>query len=222
MIRLKNLIKEDIIEKSSPVPIITEALPVIEKLGNKTLLTRTFKGITSGAAKITSGPITKGRIGTVLHPDSPIHDSETSKIFQQLIDRFNLQHIIYCSHGDRQFFSGNPYIMIPIGKYKTIWSPDVRDIYADIQTLKDKGNLKAFPIDTYTDTWPKGNVDEVLVDCEEYYMISLRIPIIQNYMRKQNLGTYKGRTFVPDYKHVKTYDQLYDILQESIKPYVKS
>jgi len=218
MILLTDLLREDIIEKSSVIPTITEALPVIQQLGNKTMLTREFQGIRSGAAKITSGPIDKGRIGTAINPNSPVYLEDIANIFKTIINQFSLKHIIYCSHGNVRFnLAGPQYYMIPIGKYKTVWSEQVKDIYADAMSLKKAGKLDEFPVDSYKNKWPVGNVNEVLVDCVEYYLISINIPIVQDYMKKKKLGTYNRTKFIPN--KIETYSQLHDILKDVVMQY---
>jgi len=218
MIKLTDLLREDIIEKSSVIPTIEEALPIIQKLGNKTVLTREFKGIRMGAAKVTSGPIDKGRIGTAINPSSPGYLEDVASIFKTIINQFSLKHIIYCSHGDVRFnLAGPQYCMIPIGEYKTVWSEEVGDIYADAMTLKKAGNLDKFPVNSYKNEWPIGNINEVLVDCTEYYLISTNIPIVQDYMRKNKLGASDRAKFTPN--RIETYSQLYDILKNTIAQY---
>ena len=218
MIRMTDLLKEDIIEKSSVIPTITEALPAIQQLGNKTMLTREFQGIRMGVAKITSGPIDKGRIGTAINPSSPIYLEDIANVFKTIINQFSLKHIIYCSHGDVRFnLAGPQYYMIPTGKYKTVWSEQVKDIYADAMSLKKAGKLDEFPVDSYMNKWPVGNVNEVLVDCVEYYLISINIPIVQDYMRKKKLGTYNKTKFIPN--KIETYSQLHDILKDVVAQY---
>jgi len=218
MILLTDLLREDIIEKSSVIPTITEALPVIHQLGNKTMLTREFQGIRSGAAKITSGPNDKGRIGTAINPNSPVYLEDIANVFKTIITQFSLKHIIYCSHGNVRFnLAGPQYYMIPIGKYKTVWSEQVKDIYADAMSLKKAGKLDEFPVDSYKNKWPVGNVNEVLVDCVEYYLISINIPIVQDYMKKKKLGTYNRTKFIPN--KIETYSQLHDILKDVVMQY---
>ena len=210
MIKLIDLLREDIIEKSTVIPTIIEALPTIGRLGNKTMLTREFGGIRTGAARITAGPIDKGRIGSAINPQSPVYLDDIAAIFKSVINRFGLKHIIYCSHGDVRFNLGGPqYYMIPIGDYKTVWSEQVKDIYANAMTMKKAGELNKFPVESYKNEWPVGNVNEVLVDCVEYYLISTRIPIVQEYMKNKRL------------QEPKTYNELHAILEGSIEPYKK-
>ena len=64
MIKLKDILFEDIIEGSSVLDTLTEALPYIKELENKPMLVRESGGIRTGAAKVTSGPWDKGKIGS--------------------------------------------------------------------------------------------------------------------------------------------------------------
>ena len=210
MIKLKNLISEKIIQGTTVLPTLKDSLPAIKRLGSKSLLTRTFQGIRMGAAEIQSGPITMGRIGGAIHKDSPVYNSGIAEVFDKLIDKFNLQHIVYCTHGGSTFsIGGDNYVMVPVGNYKTVWSTKISDIYADAKRMEDKGTLDKFPVDTYKNKWPAGNLNEVLVDCNSYYLISLRIPMVQNYMKKNNIQS------------VSNYKELHDVICEAIKPYEK-
>jgi len=77
--------------------------------------------------------------------------------------------------------------------------------------FKEAGKLDEFPINSYKNTWPVSDVNEVLVDCTEYYLISINIPIVQDYMRNKKLGTFDRARFIPNKKE--TYSQMYDILE---------
>ena len=208
MIRLQDLLNEDINEYNSVIETILNSIYAVKQLGDKTLLTREFRGIRSGAAKITSGPIDKGKIGSAINPNSPVYLKDIANVFKTIISKFSLKHIIYCSHGSVRFhLSGPQYYMIPIGKYKTVWSEQVKDIYSDVMEFKKAGKLDEFPINSYKNIWPSGDVKEVLVDCDEYYLISMNIPIIQDYIRKQRINTPT------------TYTELADVLTGAIAPY---
>ena len=65
----------------------------------------------------------------------------------------------------------------------------------------------------------KSLVDEVLVDCTEYYLISTNTPIVQDYMGKNKLGTFDRARFTPN--KIETYSQLFDILKNTIAQYKK-
>jgi len=83
VIKLKDILMEDIIEADNVLDTLTEALPHLKKLGNKPMLTRESGGIIMGAAKVTSGPWDKGRIGSAINPKSPVYKAYLQKNITQ-------------------------------------------------------------------------------------------------------------------------------------------
>ena len=214
MIKLKDILFEDIIEGSSVLVTLTEALPYIKKLGNKPMLVRESGGIRTGAARITSGPGDKGRIGSAINPSSSVYDKDLGKLFKELVDKFSIEHIVYASYdSNRHGLFGNKYFLIPVGDYKTIWSPEVNDIYSNASRMKKQGTLNTFPMDSYKTTWPVGKVDEVLVDCKEYYLITTSIPIVKSSMY---FTAQKQKTQVVQ---PTTYSELADIIERVLQYY---
>ena len=66
---------------------------------------------------------------------------------------------------------------------------------------------------SYKNEWPSEKVDEVLVDCNEYYLITTRITIIQDYMK---YTAYKqGNPVVQP----TTYEQLAAIIEHVLHKY---
>jgi hypothetical protein len=215
MIKLINILSEDIIENDSVLDTLSQALPHIKKLGNKTLLVRESGGIRSGAAKITSGPWDKGKIGSAINPNSTQYDANLGNLFKSLVKKFGIEHIIYASHEAARYgLFGSEYFLIPVGDYKTIWSSEVHDIYSDASTMIKNGTIDSFPIDSYKTTWPVGKLSEVLVDCKEYYLISTRIPIVQSSM---NYTAMKQKTKIIE---PTTYKELADIIERVIQYYI--
>ena len=214
MIKLKDILFEDIIENSSVLVTLTEALPHIKELGNKPMLTRESGGIRTGAAKVTSGPWDKGKIGSAINPSSSVYNKDLGKLFKELVDKFSIEHIVYASYNsNRHGLFGAEYFLIPVGDYKTIWSPEINDIYSNASQMKKQGTLNDFPIDSYKTTWPVGKVAEVLVDCKEYYLITTKIPIVQSSM---NYTAQKQKTQVAQ---PTTYNQLADIIERVLQYY---
>ena len=218
MIKLKDILKdillEDIIESSSVLDTLTEALPYIKKLENKSMLVRESGGIRMGAAKVTSGPWTKGRIGSAINPSSSVYDKDLGKLFKELVDKFKIKHIVYASYdSNRHGLFGNKYFLIPVGDYKTIWSSEVNDIYSNVSRMKKQGTLNTFPMDSYKNEWPVGKVAEVLVDCKEYYLITTKIPIVQSSMY---FTAQKQKTQVVQ---PTTYNELADIVERVLQYY---
>lgn len=215
MIRLKDILFEDIIETDTVIDTLLHALPHIRKLGNKPMLVRESGGIRSGAAKITSGPWDKGKIGFVINPASSVYDADLGKLFKDLVAKFNIKHIIYAFYESNRYgLFGAEYFLIPVGDYKTIWSTEIQDIYSDASTMKKQGTLNAFPMHSYKNEWPSGKVDEVLVDCDEYYLISTKIPIIKDFM---NYVAYKQGTSVTQ---PTTYGQLAILVEQVLQTYM--
>lgn len=214
MIKLIDILFEDIIENSSVLATLTEALPHIKELGNKPMLVRESGGIRSGAARIISGPWDKGKIGSAINPSSSVYDANLGKLFKDLVDKFSIEHIIYASYeSNRHGLFGAAYYLIPVGDYKTIWSPKITDIYTNASNMKNQGTLNTFPLDSYKNEWPIGKVDEVLVDCKEYYLISTRIPIVQSSMQ------YTAQKQKTQVVQPTTYNQLADIVERVLQYY---
>ena len=150
MIKLKDILFEDIFEGETVLVTLTEALPHIKELGNKPMLVRESGGIRSGAAKITSGPWDKGKIGSAINPSSSVYNADLGKLFKDLVDKFSIEHIIYASYNSTSSgLFGAAYYLIPVGDYKTIWSPKITDIYSNASNMKKQGTLNTFPLDSY-------------------------------------------------------------------------
>lgn len=199
MIRLLDLLKEAILVDSIPtIPVLQESLAAMEAIQEKTLLTRRSRGIKSGAAKISADPPKKFSI-----------DPTITDVYTQVMELYGLSHLIYCSHGKATFhLGGDQYYMIPKGDYKVIWSPEVPDLLVTAKYYYDSGMIDEFPYNSYKQTWPVGDVSEVLVDCNEYYLITTRIPIIMDWMKKNGVGSPT------------TYKDLHTIVEGTLKRYV--
>ena len=214
MIKLRDILFEDIFEGSNVLVTLTEALPHIKELGNKPMLVRESGGIITGAARITSGPWDKGKIGSAINPSSSVYNADLGKLFKDLVDKFSIEHIVYASYNsNRHGLFGAAYYLIPVGDYKTIWSPEITDIYSNASNMKKQGTLNTFPLDSYKNEWPVGKVAEVLVDCKEYYLISTKIPIVKSGMW---YTAQKQKTQVVE---PTTYKELADIIDRVIQYY---
>ena len=214
MIKLKDILFEDIIEGSNVLVTLTEALPHIKELGNKPMLVRESGGIITGAARITSGPWDKGKIGSAINPSSSVYDADLGKLFKDLVDKFSIEHIVYASYNsNRHGLFGDAHYLIPVGDYKTIWSPEIKDIYSNASEMKKQGTLNTFPMDSYKNEWPVGKVAEVLVDCKEYYLISTKIPIVKSGM------WYTAQKQKTQVVQPTTYKELADIIDRVIQYY---
>lgn len=93
--KLKHILEAILVDRVPTTPLLSESLDAIKQLGNRTLLTREFSQIKSGAAKISAESYEKGRIGLALYPKSPVYNEYVAKNFKALVNKFNLKYIIY-------------------------------------------------------------------------------------------------------------------------------
>ena len=210
MILLKDLLGEDIIEQGGVLLQMKEALPHIKKLGNKPLLNRTFSGVKMGVARViskdwkTSTEI--GRLGQVFRNKK---NNDIENKFYEVMNHLNMKYLVYTSMGDRKFVIGQHFYCVPVGNFKTWWSPQIRDIYINLSDYYDNGELDKFPVSSYKNSFPSGNIGEILVDTKEYYLITTRTAIINLTMKYNNI------------KEPKTYKELYDLIELTLKKYSK-
>lgn len=74
---------------------------------------------------------------------------------------------------------GSIFMVFPIGQYKYVWSPDIRDLYQDLPVDR-KSYMQQWAermIPTYKDTGLKTALTmkdyEVMIGCKEYYAVRL-------------------------------------------------
>ena len=200
MISLKHII-EGVEYGDSMIEIYLAARYECNELSGKTILTREFAGLNKAAAKVTTEADkpygTKSALGLMAKP-------EIKNLFDIIKDKYGLTNFIYCSHGKSKFgLSGRSYIVVPKNPFKIIWSSQVPDVYANAsRMIKDQGNLDAFPIDSYTDSWPSGNVSEVLLDCEYYFLINQDAELMAESKHHTGISS------------IQTYDQLATVLDD--------
>lgn len=205
MIKLKDLYTEAITQHDSIIETWLGCIPACDALGNKTFLTRGFQGLRKFGALVTPEDPLMGRMSLAFGEKS--YFPEIAAIFASVRDTYGLDNVVYCSHGKSKFaLGGRQYICIPKTPYKTIWSPDVHDIYADSSELLKQGRISEFPLSSYRDTWPVGDVDEVLLDCDSYYLISLKHQMI-------DYAIYKGGV------NPTTYSELSTLLKQIVEPH---
>jgi hypothetical protein len=172
MIKLKPLLEK--IQQFNPSNINAEfnkVADICEGLGNHEFLKREF-GVEAGFGLylVYTEEWTKGKIGLNLS-----FEPEIKAYFTQLTDKFGMDHIVYTSYkSSRGGFFGREYIMIPISPFKTIWSPKVNDIYSNISQAIKKNEPVQPMIDSYVDDWPTQPTGEVLVDCDQYYLLNFK------------------------------------------------
>ena len=200
MIKLKHII-EGVDLGDSLIAIYLAARYECNELSGKTVLTREFAGLKKSAAKITMQDFlpygTKNYLGLDAKP-------AIKNLFDIIKDKYGLTNFTYCSHGVSKYgLFGRSYIVVPKNPYKTIWSPQVSDLYSNAsRMIKDQGNLDAFPIDSYTDSWPSGNVPEVILDCEYYFLINENYDLISESKHHTGISS------------IQTYDQLATVLND--------
>lgn len=74
---------------------------------------------------------------------------------------------------------GRPWVFIPIGKFRFVWSPIVQDAYTVFDDFMDDNNSKYIKlIDSYTDKDLKkaiGSHNEITFDVDKYYLVDIAI-----------------------------------------------
>jgi hypothetical protein len=169
MIKLISILKEALNKITNDD--FDKAANICKSLGNKEFLIRGFNVENNyGLILVDTEEWTKGKIGVALNQEPKIKDA-----FTELTNKFGMDHIVYASYKDsKKGFFGPEFIMIPVPSYKTVWSPKVSDIYANLsQTIKKNESVQPI-IDSYVNTWPTQPVGEVLVDCDQYYLLDLK------------------------------------------------
>jgi hypothetical protein len=105
-----------------------------------------------------------------------------------VLNKLGIEHVVFATmdpHPGTQGKFGANYFMVPIGAYKVYSSPQVKDLGSDT-SYNDKDRKMFAPpsdeevakfdavADTYKEGWPSaGFPNEVILDCEQYYMINV-------------------------------------------------
>ena len=105
-----------------------------------------------------------------------------------VLNKLGIEHPVFSTmdpHPGTQGKFGANYFMVPIGSYKIYSSPQVNDLGSDT-SYNDKDRKMFAPpsdeevakfdavADTYKEGWPSaGFPNEVILDCEQYYMINV-------------------------------------------------
>ena len=105
-----------------------------------------------------------------------------------VLNKLDIEHPVFSTmdpHPGTQGKFGANYFMVPIGEYKIYSSPQVKDLGSD-QSYADKSRKLFAPAsdeevakfdavaDTYKEGWPSaGFPNEVILDCEQYYLINV-------------------------------------------------
>ena len=96
-----------------------------------------------------------------------------------VLNKLGIEHAVFATmdpHPGTQGKFGANYFMVPIGSYKVYSSPQVKDLGSNTSYAIGPDFMhvaKNEPIvDTYKEGWPSaGFPNEVILDCEQYYMI---------------------------------------------------
>jgi hypothetical protein len=218
MMRLSDLLKEavaqDNVKRLLPYDNSWQSIiEACERIADKTILEREFRGPNWYALEVQSGPWTKGLMGVAFKSEPHV----LAKV-QQLVDKFDLEHIIYTSHMSRSSlpgFYGERFLMVPTGQTKVIWSSKVRDIYSDLKQYSEKGLIDQFPIDSYQEGWPTQPLTEVLVDCSSYYLVSPArfLELSGKFYPRGDVGKQR---LEQDIKQIKTYKDLAEVLAQAL------
>ena len=105
-----------------------------------------------------------------------------------VLNKLGIEHAVFATmdpHPGTQGKFGANYFMVPIGSYKVYSSPQVNDLGSDT-SYNDKDRKMFAPpsdeevakfdavADTYKEGWPSaGFPNEVILDCEQYYLINV-------------------------------------------------
>lgn len=153
---------------------LLSAARACDVMGDKGVLMRRHKIKTSsGVVKVESEGWKKGRLGLRLTMDPKLN-----QLLGGIVEKFGLSHIVYASYGMDPFTHmdvtfGAGHVLVPLGKFKTVWSPVVEDVGRDADTTAEEDIPGV--IDTYEASWPDRPTPEVLLDVPTYYLINLRV-----------------------------------------------
>ena len=105
-----------------------------------------------------------------------------------VLKKLGIEHAVFATmdpHPGTQGKFGANYFMVPMGEYKVYTSSQVKDLGSD-DSYNDKDRKLFAPpsdeevakfdavADTYKEGWPDaGFPNEVILDCEQYYMINV-------------------------------------------------
>ena len=96
-----------------------------------------------------------------------------------VLNKLGIEHAVFATmdpHPGTQGKFGANYFMVPIGSYKVYSSPQVKDLGSNTSYAIGPDFLHVAKneavVDTYKEGWPTaGFPNEVILDCEQYYMI---------------------------------------------------
>jgi hypothetical protein len=159
---------------------INKVADICATMGDRPLLYRMLRGTSTGGRysliqKVTPRGMRDEKLlgsGNLVQP--------------HVLNKLGIEHAVFATmdpHPGTQGKFGANFFMVPIGAYKIYSSPQIKDLGSD-NSYNDKDRKMFAPpsdeevakfnavADTYKEGWPSaGFPNEVILDCEQYYMI---------------------------------------------------
>jgi hypothetical protein len=152
---------------------INKVADVCATMGDKPLLYRMLRGTaTSGRYSLIQKVTPRG-----------IRDEKLlgsgNDVQPHVLNKLGIEHAVFAKmdpHPGTQGKFGANFFMVPIGAYKIYSSPQVKDLGSNTSYAIGPDFLHVAKneavVDTYKEGWPSaGFPNEVILDCEQYYMI---------------------------------------------------
>lgn len=182
MIKFNQYLMEDENEKELKklkkymIKIKKECQPYLKAIGNDTMKYQMFRGVKKSKKIVFKMKVRKDRrpLDTALD----IHKLLDDAMYKHHKIRGRSQCLFATgSKGDAAVY-GEPYMIFPIGSFKFLWSPKIRDFSYAMDYLKDLPNyknvIKNKTVKEYQTTDLKKAIKsekEIMIDCKEYYLI---------------------------------------------------
>lgn len=182
MINFGNFLKKP--KGEDVTPLLKECKPYLTVIRNDVVKYRLYRGVSGRAPSFFKRKV---RINRVPKDTDP----RTHEILNDLFNRkFKIKARSQCLFvvGSKSVASGYglPRIIFPVGKFKFIWSPKIRDLYGKILGTFDPGledeeyfyKLSKL-ISTYQTTDLRKAIEsgnEIMIDCKEYYGVDEKSP----------------------------------------------
>jgi hypothetical protein len=161
---------------------INKVADICATMGDRPLLYRMLRGTSTGGRysliqKVTPRGMRDEKLlgsGNLVQP--------------HVLNKLGIEHAVFATmdpHPGTQGKFGANFFMVPIGAYKIYSSPQIKDLGSD-NSYNDKDRKMFAPAsdeevakfdavaDTYKEGWPgAGFPNEVILDCEQYYLINV-------------------------------------------------
>lgn len=130
----------------------------------------------------------KVRIGRVpLNTPTYIHEFMDEWMATELGVRFRSESIFCAGERTTALSFGNPYVILPIGKFSYAWSPSISDVFSDVEEIcyaakraneenaavipriREVLEQAAYKTDDLIRAIKEFPTHEVMISCEEYY-----------------------------------------------------